>query len=97
NGEWRLSPAFDVAYSYNPSGDWTSQHQMSLSGKRDGFSADDLIEFARIGDVKKTRVKAMLAEVSQAVADWRTFASEAAVPKGDIDRVAKAHRRELFA
>jgi len=27
-GEWRLSPAFDVSYAYDPNGDWTSQHQM---------------------------------------------------------------------
>ncbi len=36
-GQWRLSPAFDVAYSCNPSEDWTKPHQMSLNGKRDNI------------------------------------------------------------
>jgi serine/threonine protein kinase HipA of HipAB toxin-antitoxin module len=27
SGQWSLSPAFDVAYAYNPSGDWTARHQ----------------------------------------------------------------------
>ena len=42
SGEWRLSPAYDVIYSYNPSGRWTSMHQMSINGKRDNFTRDDL-------------------------------------------------------
>lgn len=41
-GQWRLSPAFDVTYSYNPDGDWTASHQMSLNGKRNGFDLEDL-------------------------------------------------------
>jgi serine/threonine-protein kinase HipA len=34
-GQWSLVPAFDVTYSYNPSGAWTATHQMTLNGKRD--------------------------------------------------------------
>ena len=34
-GVWRLSPAYDVAYAYNPAGTWTREHQMSVAGKRD--------------------------------------------------------------
>ena len=26
-GQWSLAPAFDITYSYNPSGDWTATHQ----------------------------------------------------------------------
>jgi serine/threonine-protein kinase HipA len=35
-GQWSLAPAFDLTYSYNPSGAWTARHQMTLNGKRDG-------------------------------------------------------------
>ena len=43
DGKWKLSPAYDVIYSHNPAGQWTNQHQMSLNGKRDNFSLQDLI------------------------------------------------------
>ena len=46
-GRWRLSPAFDVTYSYNPAGAWTATHQMTLNGKRDGFTLDDFRACAR--------------------------------------------------
>ena len=32
-GRWSLSPAYDLTYSYNPSGEWTARHQMSVNGK----------------------------------------------------------------
>jgi len=95
-GVWRLSPAFDVAYSYNPSGPWTSQHQMSLNGKREGFDRDDLIAFAGVGGIKKTKAKSILAELSAVVSDWRRIADEARMPERDAVRIERAHRRELF-
>lgn len=95
-GVWRLSPAFDVAYSYNPSGDWTRQHQMSLNAKRDDFTIEDLLVFASAGGVKKNRAKALLDEVSDAVSRWKSFANEASMPTDDIVRIERAHRRELM-
>lgn len=96
NGDWRLSPAFDVVYSFNPSGEWTSRHQMSLNGKRDDFELDDLIAYANVGNVKKTRAKAILAEVSAVIADWRRFGELAGMSERDIARIERTHRRELF-
>ena len=95
-GAWRLSPAFDVVYSYNPSGAWTSRHQMSLGGKRDGFDLEDLITFAGVGGVKKARAKRLLGEVAAAVCDWRRFAEQADMPELDAVRIENAHRRQLF-
>ncbi|MEH6409369.1 MAG: HipA domain-containing protein [Hyphomonas sp.] len=96
DGTWRLSPAFDVAYSYNPSGAWTSQHQMSVNGKRDLFEVEDLIAFAGTGGVKSARARSILAEVSQSVAQWRLHAEAAGVPEGDMERIERAHRRDLL-
>lgn len=95
-GTWRLSPAFDMAYSYNPSGVWTGQHQMSLNGKRDGFDVDDLLTFASVGGVKKAKAKTILSEVSEAVSVWRKFAMDSGVPDTDVKRIVHTQRRELF-
>jgi len=95
-GRWRLSPAFDVAYSYNPSGVWTSRHQMSVNGKLDGFDVEDLIAFASVGGVKKAKAMSMLSEVTQSVKKWRSFAAKAGIPEVDIARIERAHRSSLF-
>ena len=96
-GLWRLSPAFDIVYSYNPSGAWTHQHQMSLNGKRDDFDIDDLIAFAAIGGLKKAKAMSLLREVTDAVRNWQKHAKAADVSKRDANRIEKAFRQSLFA
>lgn len=43
-GGWRLSPAYDIGYAYNPDGQWTSAHQMPINGKFSGITKDNLLE-----------------------------------------------------
>ena len=95
-GAWRLSPAFDIAYSYNPSGNWTSRHQMSVNGKRDGFEVDDLVSFAKVGGLKAAKARTILQEVSGAVSQWQTFADQAGLTDTDTVRIERAHRQTLF-
>ena len=80
-GNWRLSPAFDMAYAYNPGRAWTSEHQMSLSGKTTDFTMEDLITFARYADIKPARAKSIYADVRTAIARWDEHASAAALPQ----------------
>ena len=53
SGTWKLSPAFDMTYAHNPSGDWTHKHQITVNGKREGFVYYDLIAVADEMNIKK--------------------------------------------
>ena len=47
---WELAPAYDVTHAYNPKGEWTYQHLMSVNGKfKDIARADILMEAERFG------------------------------------------------
>jgi serine/threonine-protein kinase HipA len=94
-GEWSLAPAFDLNYSFNPAGAWTSKHQMTLNGKRDDFTLDDLRAVAAVASLQRGRERALLAEVQAAVARWRDFAELAAVPSERAEAIAATHRLEL--
>lgn len=95
SGEWSLSPAFDVTYAYNPDGRWTGQHQMSVNGRRDGFTMADLDAIARFAGLKARRSTAIFTEVAEAVTLWREFAGRAGVFPEHIDAIADAHRLAL--
>lgn len=95
SGTWRLSPAYDVAYSYNPSGAWTRDHQMSLAGKRNDFTHDDLMAFASNVGAKAVRAKRAIEEVFEVVGRWRAFAEEAGVDPADMSRIEKTFRMTL--
>lgn len=92
-GQWSLSPAFDVTYAYAPNGSWTQRHQMSLHTKREDFDAEDLLAFAEGAGVKKGRAKDLLQRVRTAIRKWPEFAAEAGVPADQIQAIASAHRK----
>jgi serine/threonine-protein kinase HipA len=94
-GEWRLSPAFDISYAWNPSGEWTSQHQMSVNGKRDGFEHEDLLALARVADIKKARAEQLIQRVIEVVLRWPDFAGEAGVNDEQIKKIQASHRTNL--
>lgn len=95
DGEWCLSPAYDVGYAYNPSGDWTSRHQMSLNGKRDDFDRDDLTAFGGFCGLKPRAAARQIARLSDAVSAWPSYAEEAGVFGKDIGLIHNALRLDL--
>lgn len=77
DGQWSLSPAYDLCYSYNPNGRFTRGHQMYLNGKNSNFSKTDLLQVADLVEVSKA--KEIIEQVQEAVSNWRLFAQEAGV------------------
>jgi serine/threonine-protein kinase HipA len=94
-GKWSLSPAFDMTYSFNPSGDWTAQHQMSINGKRDGFTMEDFRACARSASMKRGRAEAIVEEVRGAVAQWPDYAEAAQVTGAWSEQVQRNLRLTL--
>jgi serine/threonine-protein kinase HipA len=94
-GNWRLAPAFDLIYAYNPSGSWTSRHQMTLNSKRDGFLTQDLMTAATSADLKPPKARAILREVHAAVTDWPAHAEQAGVLPDWIRQVRQHLRLNL--
>lgn len=95
-GNWSLAPAFDVTYSYNPQGDWTSRHQMSLNNKRDNFTIDDFKACATNASMQRGSAEEIVHEVQTAVLQWKRFANESGVPSGIADGIARAHRTSVL-
>ncbi len=94
-GQWQLAPAFDVTYSYNPSGRWTGTHQMTINGKRDGFVLSDIRAAGRSAGLKQGRAAALLEEVTDAVKRWPAFAARADLPRDTVKKIRVAHRLRL--
>lgn len=85
SGSWRLSPAYDMGYAYNPDGQWTSVHQMSINGKFSDITKDDLLEFGSKNNVKNAA--RIIDEVCQAVSMWPEIARECEVPQKMIEEI----------
>ena len=94
-GNWALSPAYDLTYSYNPAGAWTGQHQMTVNNKRQDFTIDDLRACANVAAMKRGRAESIHDEVRTAVRSWPHYASEAGVDEQAIAAIGVTHRLDL--
>jgi serine/threonine-protein kinase HipA len=92
-GKWRLAPAFDVIWSYNPAGRWTNRHQMSINGKCDDFTRADLLTVAQQYGLKDA--EEYIEQVAAAVAHWPRFAKEAGVKSDQQLTISRTHRLAL--
>jgi len=95
SGQWSLSPAYDVTFSYNPQGAWTSKHQMTLNGKRDGFDREDFRECARVASMKRGRADSILEEVGFVVSRWSGYAEKAEVDLQQAQHIQRHLRLDI--
>lgn len=77
SGKWSLSPAFDVCYAYRPDSQWVSMHSLTINGKRDFITNDDLIAVATQMHIKKPAQ--IIAEITAIVKNWAYYAKQVAV------------------
>ncbi len=86
-GKWRISPAYDVTYSYNPIGDWTSKHQMSINGKQDDFSIDDVLATAKIAGLNSSKCRKIISDVQGVANKWENIAQEVDIEEQRINAI----------
>jgi serine/threonine-protein kinase HipA len=96
SGAWSLAPAFDMTYSFQPRGRWTSTHQMTLNGKQDSFTLDDFEACAKAASMKRGRARAIISEVREAVMRWRDYADEVRVIPAQRDKIQNVLRLAPF-
>jgi len=82
NGTWALSPAFDMTYSYDPTGKWTRVHQIKLHGKQDDFTREDFFVFGTLCNLSK---KSVIEILERTINAFETFDELAVVYGVEIE------------
>lgn len=89
DGQWSLSPAYDLAFAWNPNPDsWTHQHQMLINGKSLGITRDDLLAVGSVGGIKKQVMDEIIEQVVAAIDRWPDFAAMAKVGQEEFDLIS---------
>jgi serine/threonine-protein kinase HipA len=87
DGKWSLAPAYDLCYSYNPEGKWTSRHQLALNGKQTDFTREDLMTVAN--NVGIRHATEIIDEVTATVGQWNDIARDCGVRDEHRMQIAK--------
>lgn len=91
---WRLAPAYDLIFSYNPEGKWTHRHQLSINGKREEVSIEDLLQVAHENSIRKPRQ--IIEQVVNAVSGWAQQAADAGLDKKQILAIGRLLRLDIL-
>jgi serine/threonine-protein kinase HipA len=94
NGEWRLSPAYDLTFAMG--GGFTRRHQMSVGGKREGITPADLRSLARTFGIHQDG-RDVFGAVGSALGAWESLAGEAGVGKDRIEAIGGVLAKRGFA
>ncbi|MGM0565064.1 MAG: type II toxin-antitoxin system HipA family toxin [Pseudomonadota bacterium] len=94
--QWQLAPAYDLAYSYKPGSRWVNSHWMTLNGKRENFTREDLYSLERISPLfTRRKIDQIVEETVSSVSKWPELAREQAVPQALIEEVSHHLRLDL--
>lgn len=88
-GDWRLSPAYDMTFSFNPAGAFTSSHQMSVNRKRAEITDEDFMAVAQRQGLNGSSAKRLVRTVREVIANWRDYATRAGVHREQDDLIAR--------
>jgi len=86
-GTWSLSPGYDITYAYNPSNRWLAKHQMTINGKREQITLDDLVEAGQHMNISRNRIIGIIEDVDQAIKVWPSYAKEAKLSERVVEEV----------
>lgn len=95
-GEWSLSPAYDITFSYRKSSLWVRGHQMLINGKEEGITKEDFYTVAEKAGIKKASATKCIKQVLAAIKNWDQYAKEAGISPTNSARIKRQLKTETF-
>lgn len=85
--KWELAPAYDLCHAYQPNHKWVSQHALSVNGKRNNITMEDLLIIGK--SIRNKKAEAVIREINDTVSQWKKFADETKVSPKLRDEIDK--------
>ncbi len=87
-GNWTVSPAYDLTFSSGPSG----EHSTMIMGEGKSPTKIHLLKLASICNIKQDKALEIIHQVLASTEKWNTFSGEAGVSKVQIKNIGEALR-----
>lgn len=76
-GKWKLSPAYDITFSYDTDNKWLCAHQMTVNGKISDITLSDFLEAGKKMGIKEKKCMEIISEVNASVNRFDFYAEQA--------------------
>ncbi|MBP3198601.1 MAG: type II toxin-antitoxin system HipA family toxin [Eubacterium sp.] len=88
-GEWRLSPAYDITFSYNLNNRWLKAHQMLVNGKSEKITYNDLISAGKNMGIASSKCKKIINDIIKVLDDIEKYFEQVGVREETYSKLAK--------
>lgn len=78
-GNWKLAPAYDLTFAYNPENRWLKSHQMRINGKTDEITYEDLIASGKTMGIRRAKCDTIIDKVLEIAGDYSGYMERANV------------------
>lgn len=78
-GNWKMSPAYDLTFAYNPNNKWISEHQMKINGKSGGITDNDMIASGITMGLTNDFCMDTIEQTRKVVGNWTEYADKAGI------------------
>ena len=92
SGQWHLSPAYDLTFSYKPQSQWVSAHQMLINAKAEHITTEDILQVAKAADIRTGTAQKIIEQTALAVSNWENYAQQAGLAEENMHRIQKQLR-----
>ncbi|MFZ4413813.1 MAG: type II toxin-antitoxin system HipA family toxin [Bacteroidales bacterium] len=75
--KWKLAPAYDLCYSYDPDNHWVSNQTLSINGKRINITKEDLMKIAKENKIKTG--EKIIEQINSVIKTWKNYAEQSGV------------------
>lgn len=87
NGEWHISPAYDIVFSADPDSHFYRNHELTILGKRKNITKQDLLLFAQRQDIKNAA--SIIDEVTEVVMNFKAYAEKVEINDYWIKKITR--------
>lgn len=87
NGEWHISPAYDIVFSADPDSHFYRNHELTILGKRKNITKQDLLLFAQRQDIKNAT--SIIDEVTEVVMNFKAYAEKVEIDDYWIKKIMR--------
>jgi serine/threonine-protein kinase HipA len=85
-GNWKLSPAYDLTFSYNENYNRPIPHFLSANSKNENHNLEDILTVAKEHSIKKP--KHIINEINQSLLQWNIIATELKISNNTKNTIA---------
>jgi serine/threonine-protein kinase HipA len=83
---WRLAPAYDLCFSFDPTNHWVSKQTLSINGKRLAITKEDLMTIAKDNNIKKG--EKIIEDINSTIKSWNKYANQVDVRDDLRERIS---------